>query len=805
MSSFSDSNNNSIPKPNPSPLKTPKVSNEAELIRYKNILKGINAGTWDWNIRTNELVINERWGEIIGYTLEELSPINITVWKRSVHPEDLKHAQDALEKHFRKEIDIYDVQFRQKHKDGSWRWVHSLGQVIEWSAEGQPEHMSGTHMDITERKETELKLAESQQMLRNIIDNVPVRIYWKDRESKFLGASQLVADDLGLKHRDDIIGKNDFDFSTEEEAREFQEADLEIMTSGKPRYNYIEKHLQADGSVQLLRKSKLPFIDPNGAVIGVLGTYEDITKRKKTEIQLAESQQMVRTILDNVPIRVFWKDRNSRFLGGNQLFAKDLGLENADDLIGMDDFDFLASKAAKDFQQDDREIIASKKPRLNYEEKQVFQDGSVKWLRTCKLPLTDHKGNVIGVLGTYENITDIKKVQEELIQAKEEAEAANAAKDDFLAVMSHEMRTPLNPILGYADILLQSCKTEPESTYIETIQSAANRQLNLINDILDYMRMYRGNVTPSTEPFSIVDLCELVLFDAKVTAINIELKFENGTHGNSVPEDLTIDSDLMMLRRVLDNLVSNACKYTHDGHVTLSISQDAANSDLFLIKVEDTGIGIDLETQKRLFEPFSQADSSYTRSYEGAGLGLAICKKLTEILGGKISVESSPGTGSCFTLTMPFQIEKDDAHHQQDTGAHSLPIFSQEFDTLIVEDKMENAQIAQTMIKMLGGRCKHAENGQIAVNLCQKKKYDVILMDLSMPVMNGIDAAIELRKNANPNKNTPIIGVTADVSQKAKHECFKAGMNGYVSKPINSILLYKAIEDGIAAQNLRNK
>lgn len=545
-----------------------KVSREAERIRNENVLKGINAGTWDWNIITGELIVNERWAEIIGYTLEELTPIAFDVWEHSLHPDDLKLATEELKKHFNHEVDYYGVQFRQKHKDGTWRWVQASGQVIQWSREGsKPEHMSGTHMDITERKETELRLAESQQMLR--------------------------------------------------------------------------------------------------------------------------------TILDNVPIRVFWKDLNCKFLGGNQLIAEDLGLENVDDLIGMDDFDFSSKEAATNFQKDDREIMESKERRLNYEEAQELKDGTAQWMRTSKLPLMDHKGEVIGVLGTYEDITEVKSVQQELIHAKEEAEAANAAKDDFLAVMSHEMRTPLNPIIGYADILLQSCNTEPESTYIETIQSAANRQLQLINDILDYMRMYRGKVTPSTEPFNIVDLCELVLFDAKVSANGLELKFENGIHGNPVPHDLSIDSDLMMLRRVLENLVGNACKYTREGSITLSISQDTENTKLYLIKVEDTGIGIDAETQTRLFDPFSQGESSYTRSYEGAGLGLAICKKLTQILGGEISVESTLKKGSCFTLEMPFQIEEEGFDdHKSRNEAHTLPIFSQEFDTLIVEDKPENAQIA---------------------------------------------------------------------------------------------------------------
>ncbi|MGJ8650327.1 MAG: PAS domain S-box protein [Opitutaceae bacterium] len=777
------------------------ASLEAQRRRYQNIIDGTNAGTWDWNIVTGEVIINERWAGIIGFTREEINPISFKTWEQRVHPEDLQFTRDSLDKHFSGKLEYYDVQFRQLHKDGNWRWVHARGKVVERSDEGQPLQMSGTHIDVTQRKEAKISLAKSQRMLRNILDNIPVRVIWKDHNSKFLGGNLLMAKDLGLNETNDLIGKDDYDFSTEEIAREFQIDDKEIMKTKVPRLNYEESQTFEDGHIQRLRKSKLPLQDDNGEVIGVLTTYEDITASSETAMRLAESQLMLRNILDHVPIRVFWKDRNCKFLGANQLVADDLGLNDVNDLIGMDDFDFSTKEAAQAFQADDREIMDSNVPRLNYVESQVLKDGSQQWLRTSKLPLKDHRGEVIGVLGTYEDITDIRNVQEELIQAKEEAEAANAAKDDFLAVMSHEMRTPLNPIIGYADILLQSCKTEPETTYIETIQSAANRQLRLIDDILDFMRMYRGKVTPSTEPFNIVDLCELVLFDAKVSAHDLELRFENGTHGNPVPPELTIDSDLMMLRRVLENLLGNACKYTRKGSITLSISSDIEDPDLYLIKVEDTGIGIDAKTTEHLFDPFSQADSSYTRNYEGAGLGLAICKKLTEILGGEISAESTPGKGSCFTLAIPFQLEQPTERNQPKGTEHSLPIFSQVFDTLIVEDKIENAQIAQTMIELLGGRCKHAKNGQIALTLCKKKKFDVILMDLSMPTMNGLDATIALRSTSNPNQNTPIIAVTADVSQKAIHDCTKAGMNGYVSKPINSTLLYKAIEDGIAAQN----
>jgi PAS domain S-box-containing protein len=658
----------------PSPY---KQQLEAQRIRYQNILDCTNAGTWDWNIVSGEVAINQRWAEITGYTLEELPNMHVQTWREHLHTEDAQRVEDALEEHFNGGADYYEIEFRQRHKNGGWRWIRARGKVTKRSDDDRPLIMSGIHLDITDRKEDELLLIESEQMQHSI--------------------------------------------------------------------------------------------------------------------------------LNNVPARVFWKDVNGIFMGGNKAFTDDCDLSNTADLVGMTDHDLWTEERANQFRQDELTIMETGEPYLNYEESQILQSGKIQWLRISKVPLRNHAGKIIGILGAYEDVTESRRSEAELILAKEEAEAANSAKDDFLAVMSHEMRTPLNPIIGYADILQQSCNTEPEATYIETIINAANRQLHLIDDILDYMRIYRGKVMPSPEPFNIVDLCELVIYDAQVSAHGLKLKFANGIHGKAVPEDLTIDSDLMMLRRTLDNLVSNACKYTQEGTVTLSISADEATPGMFLIKVEDTGIGIRPETIKNLFDPFSQADSSYTRSHEGAGLGLAICNELIEVLGGAIDAQSVLGEGSCFTLRMPFKvIDDEDGSATAQSEDHTLPIFSQAFNTLIVEDRIENAQIAKTMIKALGGGCAIAENGKIAIDYCKKQKFDIILMDLSMPIMNGMEATHELRTTPNLNQNTPIIAVTADVSQQVKHNCAKAGMNGYVSKPISSLKLYEAIETGISMQSAAN-
>ena len=447
------------------------------------------------------------------------------------------------------------------------------------------------------------------------------------------------------------------------------------------------------------------------------------------------------------------------------------------------------------FRADDAEVMQSGRSKLNFEEPQGRPDGSINWLKTSKIPLRDETNTIIGVLGTYEDITKMKEAQEDLIKAKDAAEAGSRAKDEFLAVMSHEMRTPLNPIIGFADILRQSIHTEPEIEYIDTIINAANRQLCLIDDILEYMRINGGKVAPSPEPFNLTDLCELAVSDAQAFAAPLNLNFEAPERNG--PDDFNVESDLMMLRRILDNLINNACKYTHDGSITVSLKQSTTEEDTFILAVSDTGIGIDAQSQQMLFDAFSQADSSYTRKHEGLGLGLAICKKLLTILGGTIEVESAIGIGSTFTVSLPLKKMKVETIERCHLVAsnNQKDVFDQPCKVLVVDDQSDNRLIARAYIESFGGHVTDVANGKEAVDRCREQAFDVILMDLAMPIMDGKEATSHIRSTENPNQHTPIIAVTADVTPKVQDACIAAGMQHYLSKPINAHDLFQSINE----------
>jgi PAS domain S-box-containing protein len=654
-----------------------KVLNESidqrkhqESSRNQSIIEGTEVGTWDWNIQTEKLVINERWAQLLGYTLEELHPIGVTMWENTVHPEDLAPTEKKWKQHIRGEINYYDVQFRQRHKNGEWRWINARGKILEWNSNGEPLRMYGIHMDITERKHAELSLNKSRSMLRYVLDTIPARVFWKDRNSIFLGCNLLLAEDLGQQSPDHLIGKSDYDFFSQEKAERFRADDQQVMRTGIKKIAYEEQLYRQDGKVIWLLTSKIPLLDPNGTIMGILGTYEDITERKKTE--------------------------------------------------------------------------------------------------------------------------------QELIKAKETAEAANKAKDEFLAVMSHEMRTPLNPILGFADLLLDNCKSEPEKTYLQTIISSGNRQLSLIDDILHYMRIRTGRVTPNIEAFNLVELCETILHDMRPNARSLELELKSQISEELLSGVVTVESDIQMLRRILENLLNNALKYTEEGSITLGIRQETASPiPIFHLTVQDTGIGIAESQQQQLFDPFSQADSSYTRQHEGVGLGLAICKKLTKLLNGEIIVESIPKQGSTFTVSLPLKtvVPPSQPHTPRDPASKNRNQFTQRYKILLVDDQADNILIAKAFVESFNAHTRTATNGKEAIAICQQENFDLILMDLAMPQMSGIEACQWIRAHESANQSTPIVAMTANVNRNTREECYKAGMNAYISKPINSKEFFKTLNN----------
>ncbi|WPJ93968.1 ATP-binding protein [Coraliomargarita algicola] len=522
----------------------------AEQTRLSNILSGTHVGTWEWNVKTGALKLNEYWAEMTGHSLEELAPITVHTWIGLCHPDDFKIATKRINEHFEGKTDYYTCELRMKHKDGSWIWIMDRGKLATRTQDGRPEWMYGTHQDITE----------------------------------------------------------------------------------------------------------------------------------------------------------------------------------------------------------------------------------------------------------------IKKHEAALIEAKEAAEAASQAKNVFLATMSHELRTPLNPILGFADLLLNTTNLPDEQRgWLKIIKSRSTDLLQLIEDILNISRIEAGRLTIETMPSLLQDILDDIcsIFDQPCKDKGLILKFKIS------PELHTpCCIDPTRTRQILLNLVGNAIKFSKSGEIQViaeieSVNEsDPTDAPSLHLTVRDQGPGIPVKQHEIIFQEFQQLDGSHSRAYEGVGLGLAICKRLTELMNGKIWINPSYSQGAEFHVQLPMPLqqtlqnqlpaaETDDSQKITNISEDSGMSSSLGKEILLVEDEPSNAELMKTYLKQRHFHVTHAKNGQEAVDLCDSQDFSIILMDLKMPGMSGFEATRILRQRGN---TTPIIAITALAFKEDQLDLIQAGMNGGLQKPIKARALWSIMD-----------
>ncbi|MEA5006612.1 MAG: PAS domain S-box protein [Rikenellaceae bacterium] len=743
--------------------------------RLRVTLEATKIGIWDWDVKNDTWIASPIYYTMLGYE-PVVGPSDRTIWLTRIHPDDRENVRNKINDVLSNNDVSYVYEARMLHADGSYRWHQVIGHTIEKDSRGRIKRMVGIRKDISDFKHAEDELKISKSRLRALIDTIPDLVWLKDPQGVYLQCNQRFGQFYGAAENE-IVGKTDYSFVRKDMADFFRQKDNEAISAGKPTMN-VEELTFADGHKEIVETIKTPIYENDGAFIGVLGIGRDITQRKKTEQELIRKEALISTAVENLPIVFFIIDNNGVFTLSIGAGLKGLGL-TSNQVVGLSVFDIY-----RDFP----ETIKSIKKALSGESV-MFESiiNGASYLNIVNPMLRDD--NQEGIVGVGLDITERKKAEIELINAKERAEESDRLKSAFLANMSHEIRTPMNGILGFAALLKDpELSGEQQKEYIQVIEKSGVRLLNIINDIISISKIESGIIDINLSETNINHQLQFVYDSLKLEANRKKLKLS--FKYVSLESDTIITTDSEKLYGILSNLVKNAIKYTDSGEIEFGYVVKGEDVEFY---VKDSGIGIPKEKIGVIFERFIQADVSDKMAQQGVGLGLAISKAYVEMLGGKIWVESEESRGSTFFFTLPRIDKKVDLSTDVNPASEDETTIPEnlEIKVLIAEDDEASVRSLAIMMEKISREIMEARTGTSAIETClSNPDIDLVLMDIQMPGMNGLEATREIRKF---NEKVIIIAETAFAFEGDKEKAIEAGCNNYISKPITQDVLLSLV------------
>lgn len=780
----------------------------------KEFLNSLSTIVWQMDMQTRSLTqINNAVYPLLGYTCEECLQSQ-SLWDDTLHEDD----KARLNKEFEDGATFYDKVLRRRKKDGSFLWLREIVNIVQEA--GKPSRLFGVSLNAA----STLQHHHETQM---ILDSVPAMVWYKDTENRILLVNKAAAAASGVKP-EDLNGKSCWEVYPDE-ADQYYQDDLSVINSGKPRIGILEQVVARGGEKIWVQTDKIPCFDDSGKVVGVICFVVDVTdnKLKQDELNLAravaelslkETEARLDTVTRHMPGLIYqfkvhadgqrsfpYMSESCRGMieyGPEELQANP---ELAFDIIHEEDRPLMAQAIQESI--DTMDIF-------KWEGRMITPSGKLRWVQASSTPTKQSNGDIVWN-GMMMDISDLKTAQDkikhlnqdlaqrvgilaavnrelELLTHKlevayDQALQASRLKSEFVANISHEVRTPISAVIGMSDLLLDTALSDEQKQFAKIVRESAESLLTIINDILDFSKIEAGKVELENIEFevhSILESCaELLSSTARRKGLELVTEIDP-----QIPKALS--GDPVRLRQILLNLTSNAIKFTERGEVTLRavrINSDSNGQIWLRIEVIDTGIGVSEEARRLLFHPFVQADGSTTRRYGGTGLGLSICKNLVELMGGDIGVESREGEGSTFWFTVPFTYHQDDSIKPGDlSSARVLVVDQAQASRVILENYFATAKVSATFVS----------NKKDAIDCLNQaldtESINIIIINLANEDLDGFELASNILETPTTS-STKIIFLTSFDERDKVNRALAMGVSACLTKPIRQAQLIETI------------